>query len=169
MEVCDERQLLGTDLSLAVISPSRSVGHSEPRFRCPVEGCSFLGTTVNHPSDCLKHILDPKQDVAAHSRFLSKRLVTFRTAEGKPALHSRPSVPAAFSYSSASGAVQHAYMKVCQASTDLLLLCWLASAAEIPVYRLAAVAAVKTASGHRYRHVHAVQEDSARLTTQKRH
>ena len=121
VEACSKKHLSGIDLPLIEISPSGSDTDPELRYRCPVEGSCFLGATTNHASDCLKHILDPKQDVAGHARFLSLNLVTFRTAQGKPALHSRPAVPASFTYSDTfPGTNQHAYMKVCQAQPDRL-------------------------------------------------
>jgi len=75
---------------------------------------SFEDTTLGHTGDCLRHLLDPRQDGVNHRRFLSNSLVSFRSAEGKPALHSRAAVPAAFAYYSNGDpqARQHAYMKV---------------------------------------------------------
>lgn len=113
--LCERRRLLWHDLRLCIIKPVVTATDPEQRYRCPVQGCLFLGSTISHASDCLKHLVDPKYDIDAHSKFCEKTLVCFLNADGKPALHSKPAVPAAFSTFDAQDPqqkTQHAYMKV---------------------------------------------------------
>lgn len=112
---CDEAQLQGCDLKLVVIVPTRSPRDGELRYRCPVERCPYLGATLNHARDCLLHMIDCKSEVAAHDAFWDKTLVCFRNGDGKPALHSKPTVQPAWVFRDAADPqkrTQHAYSKV---------------------------------------------------------
>ena len=110
---CSKEQLQATDLGLVVIRPSIASSDQEPRFRCPVESCTYIGATLGHQGDCLRHLLDPKT-VSVHNSILADNLVTFCNAEGKPLLNTRPSVQSAFSYQDYDvDKLLLAYMKVC--------------------------------------------------------
>ena len=111
---CTEQQLCGVDLKLLVVTPSVTAKDEELRFRCPVNGCHYLGATITRPSDCLKHLLGPKiGDETAHRQLLAESVVSFRNAEGRPQLNSKPNVPSAILYSGGvDGKNQYAYMKV---------------------------------------------------------
>ena len=112
---CTKKQLQGTDLSLIEIKPTSSATDPEQRFRCPVAGCPYIGSTLGHPGDCLRHLLDSKgADGDAHKKMFAGTLVTFLNAEGKPVLNSKASTQPAFVFG--DGRVtkpQCAYMKVC--------------------------------------------------------
>ena len=95
---CGEKQLLGRDLSLCLISPTSTDIDPELRYRCPVPNCTYIGARMKHTGECLKHVLDPRQMATEHSRFLVDNLVCFQNADGKPALHSKSVVPSAFSF-----------------------------------------------------------------------
>ena len=110
---CSKEQLQATDLGLVVIQPSITPSDQEPRFRCPVESCTYIGATLGHQGDCLRHLLDPKT-VSVHHSLLSGNLVTFCNAEGRPLLNTRPSVQSAFAYLDCDmDKLPLAYMKVC--------------------------------------------------------
>ena len=55
---CGEKQLLGRDLSLCFISPTSTDTDPEPRYRCPVPNCTYIGARSKHAGECLKHVLD---------------------------------------------------------------------------------------------------------------
>lgn len=114
---CTEQWLCGLDLKLLLVTPSAPATDQEPRYRCPLKECQYLGATLTHPGDCLRHILDPKVgNRAAHNQLLTNSVVSFRNAEGKPVLSSKPNVPAALLYFEGAGIndgkPQCAYLKV---------------------------------------------------------
>ena len=163
---CGEKQLLGRDLSLCFISPTSTENGSELRYRCPVPGCSYIGARVNHAGDCLKHILDSRQMVDEHSRFLVDKLVCFQNADGKPALHSKPVVPSAFSFQldEEPSSKALAYMKV---STHVLPSLLTRHIVKACCCRLGASAACVPTSP--YKHAHAVLKASVQTMRYQRH
>lgn len=108
---CSKDELQATDLCLFVIKPSITATDPEHRFRCPVGSCTYIGATLGHQGDCLRHLLDAKAAVTHHA-FLLANLVTFCSAEGKPLLGNKPSAKTAFAFLGGDKS-QYAYMKVC--------------------------------------------------------
>ena len=112
---CTKEQLQGNDLDLIVIEPTISATDPERRFRCSVPDCTYIGSTVGHPGDCLRHLTDPKvADDGRHKKAFASTLVTFQNAEGKPVLNSKAITTSAFVFLEGPGTKpRYAYMKVC--------------------------------------------------------
>ena len=121
---CSESILQGCDLVLRVIVPSRRPEDEEYRYHCLVDSCPYIGATLHHPSDCLKHLLDPKHKTVEHKALWDDSLFCFRSLESKPVLHSKPDVASAFAFfQEGSQKTQHAYMKVCTRHAALRPVC----------------------------------------------
>lgn len=122
---CTENQLLGQDLELCIVQPAGTEQNPEQRYRCPIRSCSYIGARVNHAGECLRHILEPRQGVAEHHRFLSNKLVCFYNAEGRPALCSRTATQSAFSFlpDKQPHLKALAYMKVSHSSRHQTVYC----------------------------------------------
>ena len=110
---CTAEDLRGLDeLRLVVVRPTP--GGDGLRFRCPVPKCTYLGATLGHAGECLKHLKDSKHDPVGHAKFWRKTLVCFENADGKGILNTRPSLDnAPFAFLEAvAGKPQTAYTKV---------------------------------------------------------
>ena len=97
---CLAENLQGLDkLRLLVIRPSVTSANDGLRYRCPVAKCTYIGATLGHAGECLKHLKDCKHDPVGHAKFWRKTFVCFQNADGKGILNTRPcydSAPFAF-------------------------------------------------------------------------
>lgn len=113
---CWAEDLRGHDkLRLLVIEPSVTAKGQDRRFRCPVPECTYVGATLGHAGDCLKHLKDTKHDPVGHAEFWRNTFVCFKNADGKGLLNTRPcydSGPFAFT-EPGDDRPQVAYTKVC--------------------------------------------------------
>ncbi|DBA73585.1 TPA: hypothetical protein ACH3X1_011228 [Trebouxia sp. C0004] len=100
VNACRPEDLQGLDkLRLLVIRPSVTATSRDERFRCPVPECTYIGATLGHAGDCLKHLKETKNDPVGHAEFWRKTFVCFENADGKGLLATRPcydSAPFAF-------------------------------------------------------------------------
>ena len=112
---CTKKQLQGTDLTVIEIRPTRLATDPEQRLRYPVAGCPYIGSTLSHPGDCLRHLLDPKgADGDAHKEMFADTRVTFLNAEGNLVLNNKASTQPAFVFGDGRATKpQCAYMRVC--------------------------------------------------------
>jgi len=113
---CWAEDLRGHDkLRLLVIEPSVTAKGQDRRFHCPVPGCTYVGATLGHAGDCLKHLKDTKHGPVGHAEFWRNTFVCFKNADGKGLLNTRPcydSGPFAFA-EPGDDRPKVAYTKVC--------------------------------------------------------